>query len=122
MTRLSDRQCLLEQSLPQAARWNLSRLRAFAMPLADHRGVSTTRRLLAAKPTDVLTPTLIGLKISNEATETIGAIKDLTLSQGELAGDIVSVGGCLGMGERQVVVRGRRQGQLCEERQEGDLR
>ncbi|WP_210485977.1 PRC-barrel domain-containing protein [Microvirga antarctica] len=60
---------------------------------------------VVAKPTDVLTHNLIGLNVVNDANDKIGEIKDLILSQGDLTGYIVSVGGFLGMGERNVIVR-----------------
>jgi hypothetical protein len=60
---------------------------------------------VTAKPTDVLSYNLVGLKVMNGDKETVGEIKDLILSKGELEGYIVSVGGFLGMGERYVIVR-----------------
>ncbi|MFH1553626.1 MAG: PRC-barrel domain-containing protein [Pseudomonadota bacterium] len=60
---------------------------------------------VTAKPTDVLSYNLIGLNVVNGQNETVGEIKDLMLSQGNLAGYIISVGGFLGLGERYVVVR-----------------
>ncbi|WP_113385416.1 PRC-barrel domain-containing protein [Rhizobium sp. SYY.PMSO] len=59
---------------------------------------------LTAKPTDILSYNLIGLNIQNGDKENIGEIKDLIISNGQLAGYIVSVGGFLGMGERYVIV------------------
>ena len=64
-----------------------------------------TETFTSAKPTDVLSYNLIGLNVTNGQNETVGEIKDLILSQGQLAGYIVSVGGFLGMGERYVIVR-----------------
>lgn len=66
---------------------------------------ATPEVFVTAKPTDVLSDNLIGLNVTNNANETIGEIKDLILSQDELTGYIVSVGGFLGMGERHVIVR-----------------
>ncbi|MEP9376308.1 PRC-barrel domain-containing protein [Aquabacter sp. CN5-332] len=66
---------------------------------------TATETFLAAKPTDVLSYNLVGLDVKNPQNESIGEIKDLILSQGSLAGYIVSVGGFLGMGERYVIVR-----------------
>ncbi|MBZ6075125.1 PRC-barrel domain-containing protein [Microvirga puerhi] len=66
---------------------------------------TTTENFVTAKPTDVLSYNLIGLNVTNEANETIGEIKDLILSQGNLEGYIVSVGGFLGIGEHYVIVR-----------------
>jgi len=66
---------------------------------------TTTETFVVAKPTDVLSNNLIGLNVTNQANETIGEIKDLILSQGDLSGYIVSVGGVLGLGERYVIVR-----------------
>ncbi|CAM5763757.1 PRC-barrel domain-containing protein [Bosea minatitlanensis] len=59
---------------------------------------------VAAKPTDVLSSNLIGLNIHNGAKDKIGEIKDIVISNGQLAGYIVSVGGFLGIGEHYVVV------------------
>ncbi|KAB0265517.1 PRC-barrel domain-containing protein [Microvirga brassicacearum] len=68
--------------------------------------VTTTSEIFVkAQPTDVLSDNLIGLNVTNNASETIGEIKDLILSQDELTGYIISVGGFLGMGERYVIVR-----------------
>ena len=72
---------------------------------ASAQTVVTTETFVSAKPTDVLSYNLVGLNITSNANETIGEIKDLILSQGELSGYIVSVGGFLGMGERYVIVR-----------------
>ena len=72
---------------------------------ASAQTVVTTETFVTAKPTDVLSYNLVGLNITSNANETIGEIKDLILSQGELSGYIVSVGGFLGMGERYVIVR-----------------
>jgi hypothetical protein len=66
---------------------------------------TTSETFVTAKPTDVLSYNLVGLNVTNNTNETIGEIKDLILSQGELSGYIVSVGGFLGMGERYVIVR-----------------
>jgi sporulation protein YlmC with PRC-barrel domain len=66
---------------------------------------TTTETFVTAKPTDVLSNNLIGLNVTNQANKTIGEIKDLILSQGDLSGYIVSVGGFLGLGERYVIVR-----------------
>lgn len=59
---------------------------------------------VTAQPTDVLSSNLLGLNIKNSRDETIGEIKDLVVSEGRLAGYVVSVGGFLGLGERYVVV------------------
>lgn len=67
--------------------------------------VTTTPELfVTAQPTDVLSYNLVGLNITNGENENIGEIKDLIISDGKLAGYIVSVGGFLGMGERYVIV------------------
>ncbi|HEV2572225.1 PRC-barrel domain-containing protein [Methylocella sp. CPCC 101449] len=58
----------------------------------------------SAQPTDVLSNNLIGLNINNQQKEKIGEIKDLILSDHQLRGYIVSVGGFLGLGERYVAV------------------
>jgi hypothetical protein len=71
---------------------------------AQQAVTTTTEVFVTAKPTDVLSSNLIDLDITNPANETIGEIKDLVLSQGDLSGYVVSVGGFLGMGERYVVV------------------
>jgi len=64
-----------------------------------------TETFTSAKPTDVLSYNLVGLNVTNGQNESVGEIKDLILSQGQLAGYIISVGGFLGMGERYVIVR-----------------
>ncbi|MBN9047276.1 MAG: PRC-barrel domain-containing protein [Rhizobiales bacterium] len=63
-----------------------------------------TKIFVTAKPTDVLSYNLIGLNIVNNENTTIGEIKDLIISDGRLAGYIVSVGGFLGIGEKYVIV------------------
>ena len=73
--------------------------------IAQTAVTTTTETFVKAKPTDVLSNNLIGLNVTNEANDTIGEIKDLILSQGDLSGYIVSVGGFLGLGERYVIVR-----------------
>lgn len=66
---------------------------------------TTTETYVAAKPTDVLAHSLIGLNITNPNRDTIGEIEDLLISSdGKFSGYIVSVGGFLGMGQRYVVV------------------
>jgi hypothetical protein len=71
---------------------------------AQQAVTTATEVFVTAKPTDVLSSNLIDLNITNPANETIGEIKDLVLSQGDLSGYVVSVGGFLGIGERYVVV------------------
>lgn len=66
--------------------------------------MTTSEIFVVAKPTDVLSYNLVGLNIMNPANESIGEIKDLIISQGELSGYVVSVGGFLGMGEKYVIV------------------
>ncbi|MGN6770048.1 MAG: PRC-barrel domain-containing protein [Rhizobiaceae bacterium] len=65
---------------------------------------TTTDMFVTAQPTDMLSSNLIGLDITNSQNEDVGEIKDLVVSNGELAGYVVSVGGFLGVGERYVVV------------------
>jgi PRC-barrel domain len=71
---------------------------------AQQAVTTMTEVFVTAKPTDVLSSNLIDLNITNAANETVGEIKDLVLSQGDLSGYVVSVGGFLGIGERYVVV------------------
>ncbi len=71
---------------------------------AQAQTVQSSEVFVTAKPTDVLSYNLIGLNITNDKNENIGEIKDLILSQGELAGYIVSVGGFLGLGDHYVIV------------------
>jgi hypothetical protein len=76
-----------------------------AAAASAQQAVTTTAEVFVkAKPTDVLSSNLIDLDITNPANETIGEIKDLVISQGDLSGYVVSVGGFLGLGERYVVV------------------
>lgn len=63
-----------------------------------------TEVFVTAKPTDVLSYNLVGLSILNGDNTNIGEIKDLIISDGQLSGYIVSVGGFLGVGEKYVVV------------------
>jgi hypothetical protein len=65
---------------------------------------TTTDTFVTAQPTDMLSSNLIGLDITNGQKEDVGEIKDLVVSNGQLSGYVVSVGGFLGMGERYVVV------------------
>ncbi|WOC14580.1 PRC-barrel domain-containing protein [Pseudochrobactrum sp. MP213Fo] len=65
---------------------------------------TTTEMFVTAKPTDVLSYNLIGLNIVDAENNTIGEIKDLIISEGQLTGYIVSVGGFLGIGEKYVIV------------------
>jgi hypothetical protein len=71
---------------------------------AQQAVTTTTETFVTAKPTDVLGSNLIDLNVTNNANDTIGEIKDLVLSQGNLTGYVLSVGGFLGMGERYVIV------------------
>lgn len=71
---------------------------------AHAQTVESSEVFVSAKPTDVLSYNLVGLNITNDQKEEIGKIKDLMLSQGDLAGYIVSVGGFLGVGEHYVIV------------------
>lgn len=80
---------------------------ALVMPAIPAMAQSTvaTETFVKANQTDVLSYNLIGLNVVNGQKETVGEIKDLILSQGQLSGYILSVGGFLGMGERYVIVR-----------------
>ncbi len=80
---------------------------ALVMPVVPALAQSTvaTETFVKANATDVLSYNLIGLNVVNGQKETVGEIKDLILSQGQLSGYILSVGGFLGMGERYVIVR-----------------
>lgn len=80
---------------------------ALVLPVVPAMAQSTvaTETFVKANATDVLSYNLIGLNITNGQNETVGEIKDLILSQGQLTGYVISVGGFLGMGERYVIVR-----------------
>jgi hypothetical protein len=65
---------------------------------------TTTDTFVTAQPTDMLSSNLIGLDITNSQKEDVGEIKDLVVSNQQLAGYVISVGGFLGVGERYVVV------------------
>lgn len=80
---------------------------ALVMPAIPAMAQSTvaTETFVKANQTDVLSYNLIGLNVVNGQNETVGEIKDLILSQGQLSGYILSVGGFLGLGERYVIVR-----------------
>lgn len=72
---------------------------------ATAQTATTQSEFFAAQPTDVLSYNLIGLNITNQAKENIGEIKDLILSNNQLKGYILSVGGFLGIGERYVAFK-----------------
>lgn len=80
---------------------------ALVMPVvpALAQSIVATETFVKANQTDVLSYNLIGLNVMNGQKETVGEIKDLILSQGQLTGYIISVGGFLGMRERYVIVR-----------------
>lgn len=59
---------------------------------------------VTAKPTDVLSSNLKDVNVTNTANEKIGEIQDVVMSNGQVSGYILSVGGFLGMGEHYVVV------------------
>jgi len=65
---------------------------------------TTTEVFTTTQPTDVLSSNLIGLDVTNDANETIGEIKDLVISNDQLSGYILSVGGFLGIGDHYVSV------------------
>ncbi|KQK29101.1 photosystem reaction center subunit H [Bosea thiooxidans] len=76
-----------------------------AAALHAQTATTATREVyVKAQPTDVLSSNLVGLDVQNNAKENIGEIKDLVVSNGNLSGLILSVGGFLGIGERYVVV------------------
>ena len=54
--------------------------------IAQTAVTATTETFVKAEPTDVLSNNLIGLNVTNEANDTIGEMKDLILSQGDLSG------------------------------------
>ena len=59
---------------------------------------------VSAKPTDVLSSNLEDVNVMNSAKEKIGEIEDVVMSNGQVSGYILSVGGFLGMGEHYVIV------------------
>ena len=76
-----------------------------AATLHAQTATTATREVyVKAQPTDVLSSNLVGLDVQNNAKENIGEIKDLVVSNGNLSGLILSVGGFLGIGERYVIV------------------
>lgn len=76
-----------------------------ATALHAQTATTATREVyVKAQPTDVLSSNLVGLDVQNNAKENIGEIKDLVVSNGNLSGLILSVGGFLGIGERYVIV------------------
>ena len=57
------------------------------------------------QPDQMLASDLIGLKIKNNANESIGEINELILDKdGKVVAVVVGVGGFLGMGEREVAL------------------
>lgn len=82
---------------------------AAVLTTAAHAQTATTSTAMkqiyvAAKPTDVLSSNLINLNVTNAAKDKIGEIKDIVVSNGQVTGYILSVGGFLGMGEHYVIV------------------
>jgi sporulation protein YlmC with PRC-barrel domain len=59
---------------------------------------------VTAKPTDVITSSILNLDVTNANDESIGKIQDVVMGDGDVEGYIVSVGGFLGVGEKYVVV------------------
>lgn len=82
----------------------LAAISTLAAPAIAQAATAPAETYVTAKPTDMISYNLIGLKIVNKANETVGEIKDLLISNGTLAGYIVSVGGFLGMGDHYVIV------------------
>ena len=77
---------------------------SFASAQTATTTATPTEMFVTAQPTDVLSYNLVGLNIVDGEDKTIGEIKDLIISEGQLSGFIVSVGGFLGMGEKYVIV------------------
>lgn len=79
---------------------------ALMMSLAHAQTVTTTETevFVTAQPTDILSSNIIGLNVADAEGTVFGEIKDVIISQNELSGYIVSVGGFLGIGERYVIV------------------
>jgi hypothetical protein len=72
---------------------------------------ATTPATSGAAPSRVQIPAdaimadqLDDLNVRNAANETIGEIEDVAISQGRVAGYIISVGGFLGVGDRNILV------------------
>ncbi|CDX22332.1 conserved exported hypothetical protein [Mesorhizobium sp. ORS 3324] len=82
----------------------LAAISTLAAPAIAQAATAPAETYVTAKPTDMISYNLIGLKIVNKANETVGEIKDLLISNGTLAGYIVSVGGFLGIGDHYVIV------------------
>ncbi|GAA0605588.1 PRC-barrel domain-containing protein [Paenochrobactrum glaciei] len=79
---------------------------AAMISFAHAQTVTTTETevFVTAQPTDVLSSNVVGLNVSDAEGTVFGEIKDLIVSDNELAGYIVSVGGFLGIGEKYVIV------------------
>lgn len=79
---------------------------ALMMSLAHAQTVTTTETevFVTAQPTDILSSNIVGLNVADAEGTVFGEIKDVIISQNELSGYIVSVGGFLGIGERYVIV------------------
>jgi hypothetical protein len=73
-------------------------------PADTTTSTTTSDTFVTAQSSDMLSSNLIGLDIKNAQNEDVGGIKDLVVSDGQLAGYVVSVGGFLGVGEHYVVV------------------
>lgn len=79
---------------------------AIMMSFANAQTVTTTETevFVTAQPTDILSSNVVGLNVTDAEGTTFGEIKDVIISQNELSGYIVSVGGFLGIGEKYVIV------------------
>lgn len=79
---------------------------AAMLSFAHAQTVTTTETevFVTAQPTDVLSSNLVGLNVLDAEGTAFGEIKDLIVSDNELAGYILSVGGFLGIGEKYVIV------------------
>lgn len=79
---------------------------AMMMSLAHAQTATTTETevFVTAQPTDALSSNIVGLNVSDAEGTVFGEIKDLVVTQDELSGYIVSVGGFLGIGEKYVIV------------------
>ncbi|MGU3575626.1 PRC-barrel domain-containing protein [Brucellaceae bacterium C25G] len=79
---------------------------AIMMSFANAQTVTTTETeiFVTAQPTDILSSNVVGLNVTDAEGTTFGEIKDVIISQSELSGYIVSVGGFLGIGEKYVIV------------------
>lgn len=66
--------------------------------------VDMTARYVTPSAADFVASSLIGAHVHNIEDENIGEVRDIVLSENNIKGIVIGVGGFLGIGERYVVI------------------